>query len=156
MLHYQTLEWHNLNENLCKCICLKCRCQCFRGTWPGICELEGYESLIRLTGYENCMIRYQQELFLFSLLFFMALSFLVSNGYVILFYSYTLTLTHLYKSHLLTHRKVTLKRLTYSRGLFATYRVLTCVTVGACTAGWALHTAHCIHLNTHIGTVAYT
>lgn len=89
-------------------------------------------------------------------LFFMALSFLVSNGYMILFYSYTLTLTHLYKSHFLTRRKVTFKRVTYSRGLFATYRVLTCVTVGACTAGWALHTAHFIHLNTHIGTVTCT
>lgn len=79
--------------------------------------------------------------------FFMALSFSFQKDmWFWMFCSYTLTSTLLCKSHLLRHLKVTFKRVTHSRGLFATYRVLTRVTVGACTAGWALHVL--IHINT--------
>lgn len=95
----------------------------------------------------------RNSFFLPSFFFFFMSPFLFQKEmWFWMFYSYTLTSTHLYKSHLLTHPKVTFTRMTYSRGLFATYRVLTRVTVRACTAGWALHTMILIHTN----TVTYT
>lgn len=92
----------------------------------------------------------RNSLFLSSFFLGLFLSRLKKEMWFWMFYSCTLTLTHLYKSHLLTHPKVTFTRVTYSRGLFATYRVLTRVTVRACTAGWALHTNTYRHTNVHI------
>ncbi len=92
----------------------------------------------------------RSSLFLPSFFLGLFLSRLKREAWFWMFYSCTLTLRHLYKSHLLTHSKVTFTRVTYSRGLFATYRVLTRVTVRACTAGWALHTRTHRHTNIHI------
>lgn len=158
MLHHQKLDWHHLNENLCKSLFLACRRQLLSGIWPPICEMERYEKLwsdwLGMKRLKTAWFDISMRLFLFSF-FFMALSLSFQKDmWFWMFCSYTLTLTLLCKSHLLRHLKVTFKRVTHSRGFVCH---LPCIDPCNCRSmySWLSFT----HFNTHkhhIGTLTYT